>query len=69
MSTENISTHPTHDFKIHPSHEVDLVSHAVRNIKGGPELVKAWLDQKNGTTERLPDFRNDVGNGLKHFWS
>lgn len=52
---------------IHPIHEAKLIAHAVRNIQGGPELVKKWQAQKTDFTERLPDNRNDLDNGLKDF--
>ena len=69
MSTENISTNPSSGFKVHPMHEADLVRHAVRKIPGAPALVDAWQAQKTGVRQRLPDFRNDANNDLKHHWS
>lgn len=50
-------------------HEADLVRHAVRKIPGAPALVDAWQAQKTGVRQRLPDFRNDANNDLKHHWS
>jgi len=69
MSTENMSTHPSTSFKVHPMHEADLIKHAVRKIPGGPALAAKWEAQKKGFKKRLPDHRADENDDPKHFWS
>ena len=66
MSVENKST-TTH--LIHPQHEDDLIQHAIRKIPGGKQLFDQYMKQKQTFRTRLPDNRNDIGDGLKHFWS
>jgi hypothetical protein len=58
------------DQKIHPNHEEAIVRHAVRNIPNASKLVDKWVEHKTGMKNtRLPDNRNDIGDGLKHFWN
>ena len=71
MSAEDVSTHPSKQTanSIHPAHVEALVKHAVRNIKGGPELAKQIFGRKTRTTKRPDDiWYSHDGDHMKHFW-
>ena len=71
MSTEDVSNNISKQtgHSIHPFHVEKVVRHAIRNIKGGPELADEVYNKKNTYTYRLPDHRDDQNDELKHFWN